>query len=194
VDVINMSFSGSFSKSEFGFFAGLLTKTVNYANRQGALVVGSGGNAAADLQHDGNRFTWPCTASVVACIAATGPDDRRASYSSFGTSEIAVAAPGGLFDGVDRSRSMVLGPCSSRSVVLGGCALGDAYIFLQGTSVAVPHVSGAAALLDAQHGGRLRSSQLRAALQSTAEDLGEPGADPDYGRGRIDVCRLLGCP
>jgi len=192
VDVINMSLSGVFSRAEFGFFAALLTRAVNFANRRGALVVGSAGNAAADLQHDGNLFRWPCEASVVSCIAATGPDDRRASYSNFGTNEIAVAAPGGSFDG-DRFRSLVLSPCSSRSVVLSGCKSGDRYLFLQGTSMAAPHVAGAAALLDAQHGGSLRAGQLRARLQSTAEDLGAPGADPEYGKGRIDVCRLLGC-
>ena len=194
VDVINMSFTGSFSRSEFGFFAGLLTRTVNFANGKGALVVGSAGNAAADLQHDGNRFTWPCEASTVSCIAATGPDDLRADYSSFGTNEISVAAPGGRFDGVDRFASMVLGPCSSRSIFAVGCEAGDSYILLEGTSMAAPHVAGAAALLDSQYGGRLRAGQLRARLQATAEDLGRPGADPDYGRGRIDVCRLLGCP
>ena len=194
VDVINMSFTGRFSKRDFGFFAGLMTRTVTYANRKGALVVGSAGNASADLQHDGDRFTWPCTASVVACIAATGPDDQRAPYSSFGTSEIAVAGPGGLFDGVDRFGTMVLSPCSSHSVIVGGCGQGDAYLFLQGTSMAAPHVAGAAALLDAQFGGGLRAGQLRSRLQASAEDLGAPGADPDYGKGRIDVCGLLGCP
>jgi subtilisin family serine protease len=194
VDVINMSFTGSFFKSDFGFFAGLLTRSVNFANRHGVLVVGSAGNSAADLQHDRNRFVWPCVASSVACIAATGPDDLRAGYSSFGTNEISVAGPGGAFDGVDRFGSMVLGPCSSRTQFPIGCEAGDSYILLQGTSMAAPHVAGAAALLDAQHGGRLRASQLRARLQATAEDLGKPGADPEYGSGRIDLCRLLGCP
>jgi subtilisin family serine protease len=194
VDVINMSFTGSFFKSDFGFFAGLLTRTVNFANRHGVLVVGSASNAAADLQHDRNRFVWPCVASSVACIAATGPDGLRAGYSSFGTSEISVAGPGGSFDGVDRFGSMVLGPCSSRTQFPIGCEAGDSYILLQGTSMAAPHVAGAAALLDAQHGGRLGASQLRVRLQATAEDLGKPGADPEYGNGRIDLCRLLGCP
>jgi subtilisin family serine protease len=89
---------------------------------------------------------------------------------------------------------MVLGPCSSRSVVLAGCEAGDGYLLIQGTSMAVPHVAGAAALLDSQHGGRLNAGQLRARLESTAEDLGKPGADPEYGKGRLDLCRLLGCP
>jgi subtilisin family serine protease len=59
-----------------------------------------------------------------------------------------------------------------------------------GTSAAAPHVSGLAALLVEQYG---RSpGQIRTVLQQTADDLGKPGADPHYGKGRINVPRALG--
>ncbi len=57
--------------------------------------------------------------------------------------------------------------------------------------MAAPHVSGAAALLDAQHGGGLRPGQLKTLLQSTADDLGQRGADEFYGKGRINVDKLV---
>jgi serine protease len=59
--------------------------------------------------------------------------------------------------------------------------------------MAAPHVAGAAALLDAQYGGTLDPPRLRALLEQTATDLGPSGADPAYGKGFLDVCRLLGC-
>jgi hypothetical protein len=90
---------------------------------------------------------------------------------------------------------MVLAPCTTRSALtaLAGCAANLNYLFVEGTSQAAPHVSGAAALLDAQSGGALRATRLIAALQRTADDLGAPGRDPYYGRGRLNVCNLLGC-
>ena len=61
---------------------------------------------------------------------------------------------------------------------------------LNGTSMAAPHVAGLAALLVEKYGRN--PAQIRHAIQSTADDLGENGTDPYYGRGRINVARALG--
>jgi subtilisin family serine protease len=59
-----------------------------------------------------------------------------------------------------------------------------------GTSASSPHVAGLAALLVESIG---RSpGQIRTHLQETADDLGKPGTDPRYGKGRISVPRALG--
>jgi hypothetical protein len=60
------------------------------------------------------------------------------------------------------------------------------YQYLTGTSVAAPHVSGAAALLLGAHPG-LAVASLESALTSSAVDLGPAGADDRYGHGRLDV-------
>lgn len=59
-----------------------------------------------------------------------------------------------------------------------------------GTSAASPHVAGLAALL-VERVGR-NPGQIRTIIQQTADDRGKPGADPRYGKGRINVARALG--
>ncbi len=60
-----------------------------------------------------------------------------------------------------------------------------------GTSWATPHVAGLAALLVAQL-GHGNPALIRARILQSADDLGEPGVDPYYGHGRINVARALG--
>lgn len=60
------------------------------------------------------------------------------------------------------------------------------YALSSGTSMASPHVAGAAALLRALVPG-VSSVAIENALVSTARDLGDPGFDTVYGHGLIDV-------
>jgi hypothetical protein len=39
--------------------------------------------------------------------------------------------------------------------------------------------------------GKNRPEQIEAAIEMSADDLGEPGRDPLFGRGRINVARAL---
>jgi hypothetical protein len=60
-----------------------------------------------------------------------------------------------------------------------------------GTSAAAPHGAGLAALLRGVLPA-LTAPQVRAALSTTAVDLGPPGFDANTGAGRLDALRLLG--
>jgi bacillopeptidase F len=60
------------------------------------------------------------------------------------------------------------------------------YVSFEGTSAAVPHVSGAIALLKEAFPHRT-GSYLKTLLYETARDLGDPGEDNTYGAGVIDV-------
>ena len=69
-------------------------------------------------------------------------------------------------------------------------ALGFFFLPFCGTSAAVPHVAGIAALL-IERAPTLSSEQLRGVLTGTAVDLGPPGFDFTYGFGRADAFQAL---
>lgn len=190
-DVINMSLGATFPKSGSGQLVAALNKAINYAHRHDVVVVSAAGNDNEDLQHNGNRISVPCESGVGMCISATGPTQAKASYSNYGSSAIHVAAPGGEGAAVGRG-NFVLSPCSTYSVVIPPCRRNtpDApfrYLYVAGTSQAAPHVSGVAALLRAQ--GYQQASQIITTIEDTSDDLGKPGTDQVYGRGRINAFR-----
>jgi lantibiotic leader peptide-processing serine protease len=146
----------------------------------------------------------------------TGPfedPDAFAAFSSYGRSAVDVAAPGGNWRTesytygeetwtVVTSQSRVWSICSKTKLTYDPtfpvllpniCSTRPATHFLsgyQGTSQAAPHVAGLAALLVARHGRD--PSAVRRAIVAGADDLGQPGTDPFYGKGRINVARTLG--
>jgi hypothetical protein len=61
---------------------------------------------------------------------------------------------------------------------------GGQYAYFDGTSTACPHVSGVAALVWS-HFPDKSSAEIRNALQQSAEDLGDPGRDVNYGFGLV---------
>lgn len=67
----------------------------------------------------------------------------------------------------------------------GGIAT-DPYINVSGTSISVPHVAGAVALLRSAL-GPVGTAQLESALRESAVDSGNAGPDNDYGWGMLDV-------
>jgi len=213
-DVANMSLGSSFAKAGNGRFLALINRTFNYAASKGMLIVVAAGNAGADLDRDGNVENTYCNVPQVICVSSVGPalatdnPSMAASYSNFGRSAISVAAPGGNADLVNLTvsgwpwgadiASWVWSYCSKTyiSTISGGapilpCAAGNRLTGEIGTSQASPHVAGLAALLVAEQ-GHGRPSQIKAAILNSANDLGQPGTDPYYGRGLIDVAKALG--
>lgn len=192
--VINMSLGFELPKTVHG--AGTLlaafNRVVNYATSHGTLIVSAAGNDAQDLQHGHDFVSLPCEAGVQLCVSATTRSQTLASYSNFGTNAIDVAAPGG--DLPLSLSTLIIGACSSHSTVpnLAGCRTNTRqYLLGDGTSFSTPHVSGLAAYLDSQYPTPLTPSQLISTIEQRADDIGKPGADPYFGKGRINVVNTI---
>jgi lantibiotic leader peptide-processing serine protease len=195
-DVINLSLGSNLHKSEYPGYTSIVNRLFNYANQHGVTIVVAAGNEAIDLDHDGDLLATLCQAANAICVSATGPTDAEgvngpwtdvdapAPYSNYGRSSIDVAAPGGNAGG------SVWATCSQFSLLIPVCQTGYYVVGATGTSMAAPHVTGIAALLVEQYGRN--PGRIKAALQQTADDLGQAGTDPFYGKGRVNAARAAG--
>jgi lantibiotic leader peptide-processing serine protease len=209
-DVINVSGTYNYDKSENPGIVAAVQRAVNYAFRKGTLFVAAAGNDTTDLDHDGDMVRLPCEAAHVICASGTAPTatggvdgewtdvDARAPYSAFGRSAIHVAAPSGataLFRRVwlpcptTRTEFAFAPACRPGFPAQPGQPFPLAQC--QGTSCAASHTTGLAALLVAQL-GHGKPEQISARILQSADDLGEPGTDAFYGKGRINIARALG--
>ena len=186
VDVINMSIGGWRTMTEPGGAAAYVAyvRATQYARQRGVLVVASSGNAGLDLTRVRPTFHVPSGTPAAMSINATGPDDSLAFYSNYGAADTRVVAPGG--DVSDPPFSF----CLSAYSPLNAWAPGAGYVFSIGTSMAAPKVAGVAALVYAQN-PRFGPAQVEARLTQTAEDLGKPGFDPQFGHGMVDAYEAL---
>jgi serine protease len=142
-----------------------------YAASKNVLVIASAGNAGT--------ATVECPACDVNAISVSATDwrDGLASYSSYG-SGLDISAPGGN--------------CYSNTTA-DGCIYsakrGGGYLYLQGTSMAAPQVTGTAAVVASVTG--LRGAALRSRIIGTADDLGAAGYDTKFGAGRVNTYRAV---
>jgi thermitase len=126
--------------------------------RSGSLLVAAAGN-------DGDgTVSYPAGLAQVVSVAAIGPDDEVAPFSNE-NADVEVAAAG---------------------VDVLSARLGGGYVRESGTSMATPHVAGAASLLWAAHPGATAAA-IRSQLDAAVDDLGAPGRDPAYGFGVVDL-------
>lgn len=146
-------------------------EAVLYARKMGANVINASwgsGDASQALRDAINSFGRPFVAAAgndgtdndalpaypasyplanIISVAATDNKDALASFSNYGYASVDLAAPG-----VDIYSSVI----------------GDAYDTFSGTSMATPHVAGAAALLKACKPG-LTTAQIKSALMGTTD-------------------------
>ncbi len=101
----------------------------------GVVVVAAAGNDATSLP------TAPAACPGVISVAAVNSANGRAFYSNYG-SQVRVAAPGG--DSTDRDGDGFPDAIFSTHAALSSGSIVNTYDYLIGTSMAAPHVAGAA--------------------------------------------------
>ena len=194
-------------------------RAIRFAMGNGTTVVAALGNFADDLAHPTQDTqspdnTTPVTRPVTnACVVlpveipgvigvtADGNLRLKSFYSSYGDGVTQVTAPGGdsvLQRTAAAPNGRVLSTFPSypvtifcvRSVIVGTAH----YCYLQGTSMASPHVAGVAALIESL--GITQPGQVQARVDNTADNQPCPSADqqalygffPSVNNGAPQVC------
>src|SRR3989344_1237680 len=135
---------------------------ISYAIDRGVVLVASAGNE----NMDSSRKT-PASCPGVLTVGATGPNDERSYYSSYG-SVVEISAPGG-------DKRISGGVCTISSCIVSTVPGGGYSYNYQGTSMASPHLAGAAALLLSVNPS-LTPQQVSDCLVNNADSIAqEPG-------------------
>jgi len=166
-------------------------------NRMRVLSMSLGGPAAPSALEAMCNAAWSRGLLLVAAAGNSGPGMGTVGFPAKYGSVVAVSAidSANLIAGFS-SRGPEVELCAPGVNVLSTLP-GGGYGTKSGTSMACPHVSGAAAL--AWGGHRYANNvTIRRLLAWTADNLGIPGRDPLYGYGRVDAeqaaCDLVGPP
>ncbi|MDX6557284.1 MAG: hypothetical protein QOF72_333, partial [Blastocatellia bacterium] len=160
IRVLNASYGG-------GGYSQAAADALNAVGQSGILFVAAAGNETTDSDlhpHYPSNYSLPNVISV----AATDSSDNLASFSNFGLHSVALGAPG-------------VGILSTTP--------NNTYSSFSGTSMATPHVTGAAALLCAAN-PNLSVNQLRALLSFNGDTVASLQGKTLSGR-RLNVFKSL---
>jgi len=176
-DIINLSLGGyGFSQTE--------QNVINQVRNQGVMFVAAAGNDAS-----GSPF-YPASYNGVISVSAVDINRQAAPYSNFGPL-VDLAAPGGNTATDINGDGYPDGVLSTGGDDLTG-SIQYVYRFLQGTSMAAPHVAGVLALMKAV-APALSPADVDSLIVNgqLTTDLGAPGRDNIYGYGLIDAHRAV---
>lgn len=184
--VINLSIE--FDPSVTGSEIPDIISALQYAHQHGVVVVASSGNEAE------TQMAYPARSTDVISVGATTKDRCLAGYSNTDR-RLDLVAPGGGSDTAGLSDSnchpdralpnifQLTFPNPQRPQKFG---LPNNWF---GTSMSAAHVSAAAALVIASGvvGQHPSPDQVLGRLESTAQPLGNPAPNADYGHGLLDA-------
>ena len=188
-DVINMSLGGYYWFPQTGGDGAAVwtawNRVMNYATQMGVTIVASAGNGGADV--NGALYHIPGDIPSVINVSATGiqPEpifpqadfyDIPASYTNFGAA-VDITAPGG------ECGDYCIWPYPGWYYYILSTMPGGGYAFAGGTSMASPHVAGAAGLVKDANPG-LNARQVKAILKRSADKIGSRQL---FGSGMLNV-------
>ncbi|MER5383686.1 S8 family serine peptidase [Streptomyces sp. NPDC002688] len=172
-DVVNMSLGDTYPTDG----SDPMSQTVDALSEQyGTLFVIAAGNAGPE------SISAPGAAASALTVAATDKQDQLASFSSTGP----LAYSGGMKPDI-AAPGVDITAARSQDMTDGGEGL---YRTLSGTSMATPHVVGAAAILAQRHPD-WTGAQLKEHLMSTAKGLDGGYSPYEVGTGRVDVAAAV---
>ena len=171
IRVASLSLGRSVAKGKAPFSVAY-QKAAERLQAAGCLVVAAAGNSG-DYR---NYWVWnPARCPGFMAVAAVDRNGERGFFSSWGPPSL------GPLEGIEIAAPGVR-VCST--------FMNGGYATKSGTSMACPHVSGAAALI-AQMRPTWTPAQIRTRLKVTARDLGTPGDDPKFGAGLLDCLAAI---
>lgn len=140
---------------------------------QGGLPIFSAGNNNSSLPY------YPGAYEKCLSVAATNNNDRKSYYSNFGET-IDISAPGG-----EMNILPTLGILS--------CDQNNNYVWLQGTSMACPHVSGVASLIISAFPSKFTAEHIREILLFSSDNIDNVNSEylGKLGAGRLNAGNAL---
>ncbi|WP_435355111.1 S8 family serine peptidase [Emticicia sp. SJ17W-69] len=158
--IISLSWGGAgYSQAE--------QDVINYAASKGILIVAAAGNENTSVEH------YPSAYTNVIAVASTETDDKKSSFSNFGT-WVDISAPGrGILSTIPY----------------------DSYASFSGTSMSTPLVSSALGYIWSCY-PLLTPTQVENLLKTTADNIDEQNSTQAglLGMGRINLFRAIACP
>jgi len=188
-DVLSNSWGGIVSSQT-------VTEAFDYAYNSGCVSIAAAGNSDWDVVN-----FMPANIQTVIAVAATDQNDKRTYFSNYGKM-VDVSAPGGGVDEFDIYNILSLSARRQyneiirwRPHLLVGAGEDDLYLRIAGTSMACPHVAGAAAaILSAFPEASPDEVRARLRLGAEAIDASNAGYEGLLGTGRINLERSLSLP
>lgn len=151
-----------------------LERAIQYAlMRNVPVIVAMGNEATGDAR-------YPAASPGVIAVGSVDTTRSLSSFSNYGP-WMTLVAPG----------SQIMSTMPTYSVYMTtNEGYRNSYDFMDGTSMAAPMVAGVVALIKSRY-PQLTPAEIKARLEGTATDLGQPGYDPQYGHGLINAARAI---
>jgi serine protease len=157
---------------------------IKQVNARGILIVAAAGNQADEAAHYA-----PAACNGVVTVGAVDQNGVRASYSNYSDqSKVTISAPGG--EGKISTEAMIASTTNTGTTTPDR----EAFVYMQGTSMAAPHIAGIASLALAAN-PNLSAHELTALLLLTSHDFNTSStcatAWPSCGAGIANAANMV---